>query len=124
MRRYAPCGTADERHRRTRFARHRTHTSQISRASSLPSVFHHAMIPPMRVSSLVLAFLCALCCVSATAAEGRRPNILFIIFDDWNGSTHAGAYGCDWIKTPNFDRVAHEGVLFKNAFTSNPKCSP
>ncbi len=58
----------------------------------------------------------------AQAAE--RPNILFIIFDDWNGSTHAGAYGCDWVKTPNFDRVAREGVLFKNAFTSNPKCSP
>ena len=57
-------------------------------------------------------------------AEGKRPNILFIIFDDWNGSTHAGAYGCDWIKTPNFDRIAKEGVLFNNAFTSNPKCSP
>jgi arylsulfatase A-like enzyme len=52
-----------------------------------------------------------------------RPNILFIIFDDWN-CTHAGAYGCDWVKTPNFDRVAREGVLFRNAFTSNPKCSP
>jgi N-sulfoglucosamine sulfohydrolase len=65
----------------------------------------------------------ALCC-SALAAETKRPNILFIIFDDWNGSTHAGAYGCDWVKTPNFDRVAKEGALFKNAFTSNPKCSP
>lgn len=60
--------------------------------------------------------------VSLRAAD--RPNILFIIFDDWNGSTHAGAYGCTWVKTPNFDRVAREGVLFKNAFTSNPKCSP
>jgi N-sulfoglucosamine sulfohydrolase len=58
------------------------------------------------------------------AAAPARPNILFIIFDDWNGSTHAGAYGCTWIKTPNFDRIAREGVLFKNAFTSNPKCSP
>ena len=59
------------------------------------------------------------------AAEAApRPNILFIIFDDWNGSTHAGAYGCNWVKTPNFDRIAREGVLFKNAFTSNPKCSP
>src|SRR5204863_9520688 len=62
---------------------------------------------------------------SASAAQQpSRPNILFIIFDDWNGSTHAGAYGCTWIKTPNFDRIAREGVLFKNAFTSNPKCSP
>src|SRR6478672_2900264 len=58
------------------------------------------------------------------AQQPVRPNVLFIIFDDWNGSTHAGAYGCTWIKTPNFDRVAHEGALFKNAFTSNPKCSP
>src|SRR5215216_3304014 len=57
------------------------------------------------------------------AADGPRPNILFIIFDDW-GWQHAGAYGSTWVKTPNFDRVAREGVLFKNAFTSNPKCSP
>ncbi len=59
------------------------------------------------------------------AAETRpaRPNILFIIFDDWNVN-HAGAYGCDWIRTPGFDRVAREGILFRNAFTSNPKCSP
>lgn len=60
----------------------------------------------------------------ADGLEPDRPNILFIIFDDWNGSTHAGAYGCDWIATPNFDRIAREGVLFKNTFTSNPKCSP
>lgn len=57
------------------------------------------------------------------AQDAKRPNILFIIFDDW-GWQHAGAYGCKWVKTPNFDRVAREGVLFKNAFTSNPKCSP
>ena len=60
---------------------------------------------------------------SASAADSTRPNILFIIFDDW-GWQHAGAYGSTWVKTPNFDRVAREGVLFKNAFTSNPKCSP
>src|SRR5215218_1910162 len=59
----------------------------------------------------------------ARAADQTRPNILFIIFDDW-GWQHAGAYGSTWVKTPHFDRVAREGVLFKNAFTSNPKCSP
>lgn len=61
--------------------------------------------------------------VPAAEADAKRPNILFIIFDDW-GWQHAGAYGCQWVKTPNFDRVAREGALFKNAFTSNPKCSP
>ena len=45
------------------------------------------------------------------------------IADDWSYG-HAGAYGCRWIKTPAFDRVASEGVLFRNAFTNNPKCSP
>lgn len=55
-------------------------------------------------------------------AQGKRPNILFAIADDWG--LHAGAYGHTWIKTPAFDRIAREGVLFTNAFTSNPKCSP
>ena len=60
---------------------------------------------------------------AAPAAAQQRPNMLFIIFDDW-GWNHAGAYGCTWINTPNFDRVAREGILFKHCFTSNPKCSP
>lgn len=71
-----------------------------------------------------LALLITLLCGTQASAEVGRPNILFIIFDDWNGSTHAGAYGCDWVKTPNFDRIAREGALFSNAFTSNPKCNP
>jgi arylsulfatase A-like enzyme len=75
------------------------------------------------LTALALVMLTGLLPMTGSAAETKRPNILFIIFDDW-GWQHAGAYGCDWVKTPNFDRVAREGVLFKNAFTSNPKCSP
>jgi len=55
------------------------------------------------------------------AAE--RPNILFAIADDWSFG-HAGAYGCDWVRTPGFDRVAGEGVLFRRAYTPNAKCAP
>src|SRR3954465_8790809 len=57
------------------------------------------------------------------AAEAKRPNILFVISDDWSYG-HAGAYGARWVKTPAFDRVAREGALFSNAFTNTPKCSP
>ncbi len=53
----------------------------------------------------------------------QRPNILFCIADD-QSFPHAGAYGCRWIKTPSFDRVAKQGVLFTNAFTPNAKCAP
>jgi len=53
----------------------------------------------------------------------KRPNILFAIMDDVTYQ-HVGAYGCKWVKTPNFDRIAKDGLLFKNAYTPNAKCAP
>ena len=58
----------------------------------------------------------------SSAAETRRPNILFCIADDWG--LHAGAYDTRWVKTPAFDRIAREGLLFKNAYTPMAKCAP
>lgn len=58
-----------------------------------------------------------------SAQVHERPNILFCIADD-QSFPHAGAYGCKWVKTPVFDKVAREGILFTNAFTPNAKCSP
>lgn len=70
-----------------------------------------------------IAFLgFALISATAFAAEPKRPNILFAIADDWGA--HASAYGTPWVKTPAFDRVAREGLLFKNAYTPNAKCAP
>src|SRR5210317_1111008 len=51
------------------------------------------------------------------------PNILFAIADDAS-FPHMGAYGCTWVKTPAFDRIANQGILFNNAYTPNAKCSP
>lgn len=55
--------------------------------------------------------------------EADKPNILFCIADD-QSFPHAGAYGCDWVKTPSFDRIAQQGILFNRAFTPNAKCAP
>lgn len=52
-----------------------------------------------------------------------RPNILFIIADNWKWPT-AGIYGDPMAKTPAFDRVAREGVLFTHTFNPVPSCSP
>jgi len=57
------------------------------------------------------------------ASAAKRPNILFAFADDW-GWPHAGAYGDKTVKTPPFDRLAKEGVLFEHAFISSPSCSP
>jgi len=63
---------------------------------------------------------------SLMAEESRplgKPNILFCIADDW-GWPHAGAYGDEVVKTPSFDRIAKEGILFEHAFISSPSCTP
>lgn len=70
--------------------------------------------------------MCVLLCgagVSVLAAEpsSPRPNILFAIADDMG---HASAYGTPWVHTPNFDRLAEQGILFLNAYTPNAKCAP
>jgi len=53
----------------------------------------------------------------------KRPNILFAIGDDW-GWPACGTYGDKVVKTPTFDRVAREGVLFTNAFCASSSCTP
>ncbi|MGH9374296.1 MAG: sulfatase family protein [Vicinamibacterales bacterium] len=60
---------------------------------------------------------------TSTAPTPARPNILFAIADDWSFG-HAGAYGTTWVRTPAFDRVARDGVLFTHAYTPNAKCAP
>jgi arylsulfatase A-like enzyme len=58
---------------------------------------------------------------SLCSAAARRPNILFAIADDMG---HASAYGTRWVKTPAFDKLASNGILFTNAYTPNAKCAP
>src|SRR5580765_3346556 len=53
----------------------------------------------------------------------RRPNILFILLDDLR-SDALGYAGHPYVKTPNIDRIANEGVNFKNAFCTTSLCSP
>ena len=79
----------------------------------------------MKLKSLLGLLLGTLVCSSLVvgADERQHPNILFVIADDW-GFGHAGAYGCKWVKTPAFDRIADQGVLFSRAYTPNAKCAP
>jgi uncharacterized sulfatase len=59
----------------------------------------------------------------ASAKPDDRPNILFCIGDDW-GWPHAGALGDKVVRTPTFDRVAREGVLFPHTYCASPSCTP
>lgn len=58
-----------------------------------------------------------------SSSAGPRPNILLCIADDW-AWPHASIYGDRVVRTPTFDRVARQGVLFTNAFCAAPSCTP
>ncbi len=75
-------------------------------------------------------FTLVLLAIALPACAAERLNILFVFADDWG--RYASAYAAvdgrpslnDVIKTPNVDRVAREGVLFRNAFVNAPSCTP
>ena len=63
------------------------------------------------------------------ASVKKRPHIVMAFADDWG--KYASIYGTisagelhDVIKTPHFDQVATDGILFTNAFVSAPSCTP
>lgn len=53
----------------------------------------------------------------------NKPNILFILADDI-GWMDLGCMGSGFYETPNLDKLASEGAMFKNAYASCPVCSP
>jgi N-acetylglucosamine-6-sulfatase len=69
----------------------------------------------------VVVFALAFTTHGADAAP--RPNIIFILVDDlrWDD---LGCAGHPFSHTPNIDRIAREGALFRNAFATTPLCSP
>ena len=58
---------------------------------------------------------------SALAATAKRPNILYIHSHDTGRLT--SPYGFS-VPTPNLQRLAEEGILFRQAFNAAPTCSP
>ena len=83
---------------------------------------------------LILFILTNVCCENAGWAVEKnteeRPNILFLFADDWGRHASVlskidGAGGInDVVQTPNFDKVASRGVIFRNAHVSAPSCTP
>ena len=54
--------------------------------------------------------------------ESSRPNIILVTAHDTG--EHLGCYGYNDVDTPNLDRIAEEGIIFKNYFATAPQCSP
>lgn len=77
----------------------------------------------MKLSALIPLLFLFLSCGSGSS---ERPNIIFMMSDD-HAAPAISAYGgflADAFKTPNIDRIANEGMLFRNTFCTNSICTP
>lgn len=71
------------------------------------------------------AFLSSCCAAglgNLRAADGSRPNIVFILADDL-GWRDTSLYGSKFCRTPNIDALARRGMMFTQAYAAAPLCS-
>ena len=61
--------------------------------------------------------------VTNLLGQNKKPNILFLMTDQ-HSMRVLGSYGNQIIKTPNLDKLANEGVVFKSNYSQNPICLP
>jgi arylsulfatase A-like enzyme len=88
----------------------------------------------MKTPRIILGLFLMACVWPASINPAQRkagqPNILFCFADDWG--RYASIFATlekqpslnQVVKTPNIDRIAREGVLFRRAFVSAPSCTP
>ena len=95
--------------------------SSLYQADKLTNNFKKSI----KVAALAAIIATSLFAVKSALAQTNqtRPNILMIVTDNQAPST-LGCYGNQEIKTPNIDRLANQGIIFQNAFSTNGMCSP
>ena len=77
----------------------------------------HFVIPVLAISVLAIPF------APASAASSDGPNIVIILADDL-GFGDTGCYGATKIPTPNVNRLAREGLRFRDAHSTSATCTP
>lgn len=77
----------------------------------------------MKHLSVIFAMSVALFFSPTQTSQAAKPNVLFILCDDLRWDS-LGCAGHPFLKTPNIDALASEGVHFKNTFCTTSLCSP
>ena len=79
-----------------------------------------------KFNKLMLLSGCATLSCACNAAEAQKqskPNIIFILCDDM-GYGDLGCYGQNYIRTPNLDKMAEEGMRFTQSYSGSPVSAP
>jgi len=78
----------------------------------------------MRINITIILVCLSACLLTScsTSDENKLPNILFIAVDDLR--PELGCYGTEYIKSPNIDRLAENGIVFTQTFCQSAVCNP
>jgi len=82
----------------------------------------------MKIKRIVFFSIILISLFSCSSSENNssadiQPNIIFILVDDL-GWGDLGCYGHPYAETPNIDKLAEGGILFKKFYTSGVSCCP
>src|SRR6266567_5576495 len=80
------------------------------------------MKPSSFLHSKIIFLVFSVFTVGPMAAASRLPNIVIILTDD-QGYADVGVFGARGFKTPNLDRLASQGCIFRNFHVAQPICS-
>lgn len=101
--------------------------TKVQWQNELKTTENYLLLIKMNIRYIIAtAFLVGLlfsCAVKKEEGVDERPNIIFIMSDD-HASQAISSYGSKINTTPNIDRLASEGALFRNSFCTNSICSP
>lgn len=75
--------------------------------------------PGLKSQTIGLALVCA----NLVLAAEEKPNVIYILADQWRSSAF-GYAGDPNVKTPNIDKFSKEAVIFRNAVSVCPVCTP
>src|SRR3984957_16617685 len=75
----------------------------------------------MKINWLVVLLFAVVSVLGAEPDRNGKPNI--IILTDDQGYADVGKFGAEGFKTPNLDRMADEGAIFRNFHVPQPVCS-
>lgn len=98
---------------------------------SMEAITHFVKVGAPRQLAAIALLWAMVACVASLCAGERKPNFLFIYTDDhrWDAMgvvqrEQGERARFPWFKSPNMDRLAAEGVRFRNAFVTLSLCAP
>jgi len=75
------------------------------------------------INKLIFGLIIAICLSFNIYAQKNKPNILFILVDDY-GYFDLSATGSKFYETPNIDKLFKESLRFNKAYATYPRCVP